>query len=372
MNFFKQIQLANYRNFENYSINLNKDCNVIIGKNGSGKTNILESISLFEKGRGFRKEKIKNLINNKSSNKLFKISSIFINNANEIDLKISNGIYEDKFIKKITINGSDTSESIKHFETLFSIICFLPEMERFFLNSPALRRNFLDKLIYGADRDYLKILNKYNKSILERNKILKQSNYDLDWIKQVEIDIVKLGIYIFKKRTEHLEILNSILLSLNQTYTKYYQIELQTFDNFVFNINSSFEEIQSSYLLKLMESRNYDSILGGCKIGPHKSDIFGINQSQKLNINQLSTGQQKTVVLLIIIAQCKYLLEILKRKPIILFDEVCSHLDEDNRSLLLKLIDSLNVQTLMTGTEKNLFSFLSTKASYCNISEQQK
>ena len=73
------------------------------------------------------------------------------------------------------------------------------------------------------------------------------------------------------------------------------------------------------------------------------------------------------MLILIIIAQCKYLIDKLNRKPIILFDEVCSHLDEYNRKLLLNLIDSLDVQTFMTGTEKNFFSFLSTKAKYYNI-----
>ena len=163
MNFFKRVRLVNYRNFDNYSINLNKNCNVIFGTNGSGKTNILESISLFERGRGFRKDKIENLINNKSTGKLFKISSTYINRDNEIDLVITNKIVENKFKKKLTINGSDSNESIKHFENLFSIICFLPEMERFFLSTPSVRRNFLDKLIYGVDRDYLTILNQYKK-----------------------------------------------------------------------------------------------------------------------------------------------------------------------------------------------------------------
>ena len=370
MNFFKQIQLANYRNFNNYFVNFNKGCNVIFGVNGSGKTNILESISLFERGRGFRKEKIINLINNKSADKMFKISSKYLNNGNEIDVEITNDIYENKFKKKLKVNGSDSNESIKYFEDLFSIICFLPEMERLFLSSPTVRRNFLDKLIYGVDRNYWGILNKYQKKVLERNKILKQHSYDQSWIEQVEIEIVNLGMNIFQKRIEHLNILNSTLSLLNPPGKKFYQIELQTIDNFILDFKSAYEGVQTLYLLELKKSRNIDSIVGGCKIGPHKTDIIGLNHSNKLNINQFSTGQQKTVVLLIIIAQCKYLLETLKRNPVILFDEVCSHLDKNNRSLLLDLINSLNVQTIMTGTEKNFFSFLSTKASYCNITSK--
>ena len=120
-------------------------------------------------------------------------------------------------------------------------------------------------------------------------------------------------------------------------------------------------------LLKLKNLRNYDAIVGGCKIGPHKSDINGIHLEKNLSLALCSTGQQKAIILLIIIAQCKYLINILNRKPVVLLDEVCSHLDKYNREILLELINSLDVQIFITGTEKNFFSFLSTKASYYTI-----
>ena len=99
------------------------------------------------------------------------------------------------------------------------------------------------------------------------------------------------------------------------------------------------------------------SVVGGCKIGPHKSDIVGHNIENNFNIKQFSTGQQKTVILLIILAQCKFLIHQVKRNPIILFDEVCSHLDNENRKLLLDIIEILNVQIFMTGTEETIFFF---------------
>ena len=83
--------------------------------------------------------------------------------------------------------------------------------------------------------------------------------------------------------------------------------------------------------------------------------------------DQLSTGQQKTIVLLLILAQCNYLVNECHLNPIILMDEVCSHLDELNRSVLLKLSEDFDLQIFMTGTEKNLFSFLSTNVNYYNI-----
>ena len=127
--------------------------------------------------------------------------------------------------------------------------------------------------------------------------------------------------------------------------------------------NLAFEK----YLKELKNSRKYDMIVGGCKIGPHKSDIEVIYSKNNLKASFCSTGEQKAIVILIIVAQCIYLINNLHRKPIVLFDEVCSHLDKQNRELILNLIDSLDVQTFMTGTEESLFSFLSSKASYYNI-----
>ena len=83
--------------------------------------------------------------------------------------------------------------------------------------------------------------------------------------------------------------------------------------------------------------------------------------------SQLSTGQQKSLVLILILAQCRHLINETNIRPIILMDEVCSHLDETNRLILLKIIEDFNLQTFMTGTEKNLFSFLSTNTNYYNI-----
>ena len=368
MSYFDIIKLENFRNFISFESNFTSSCNILIGKNGSGKTNLLESISLFEKGRGFRKDNLTNFVNTKSKKNSFKISSIFIDNNIKINLSLSNNIENNRFSKKLLVNNSASKDSVQHFENLFSLIYFLPEMERLFLTSPSIRRNFLDRLVYNHDKDYNKTLNSYKKSILERQKILSNYNFDTDWLKNLEKNIVNLGIEIYKKRITHLSVINKNLINLKKINNKNYRINLFFKDELINNNISQIDEISEIYLSKLIENRNLDSIIGGCKIGPHKTDILGKNIENNMNLNQFSTGQQKTIILLIILAQCQFLINEAKINPIILFDEVCSHLDEDNREILLDIIESLNVQTFMTGTEKNFFSFLSTKASYYNIS----
>ena len=367
MSFFEKIKLDNFRNFKEFSVNFNNKCNIIIGPNGSGKTNLLESISLFEKGRGFRKDLLKNMINNHNIEKMFVINSNFVSQKNTINLKLSCAINKNFFTKKLLVNGSNTKESIDYFVKLYSIIYFLPEMERLFLGSPSLRRNFIDRLIYGIDKSYLMLLNNYKKKILERNKILKKSNYDIEWINQVENNIADYGLKIYLTRINYINILNSEIASLQAINSDIQNFKLIIHDSFFNNKENEDLNFKSEYLLKLKKLRNYDSIVGGCKIGPHKSDIHGFNIEKKHSLFLCSTGQQKAVILLIIIAQSKYLINNLNRQPIILLDEVCSHLDKYNRKILLELVNSLDVQLFMTGTEKNFFSFLSTKASYYYI-----
>tara|TARA_B110000438_G_C15760126_1_gene626905 strand:+ start:381 stop:1475 length:1095 start_codon:yes stop_codon:yes gene_type:complete len=363
LGYFKNINFFNYRNFSSLNFNFKVGCNVLVGKNGSGKTNILEGISLFEKGRGFRKDKIKNLINFSNNKTNFNIYSIFT--EKKIDMKI-NVFNTEKNLKKITINESAENQSIKYFESLFSIIYFLPEMERMFVLPPSYRRNFLDRLIFSFSKDYNLTFNYYKKAINERYLLLKNQSNDEAWMNQVEDNIASNGINIYKKRIFHIQNINNYLNKIN--------IEKNFANNFFLKLKDDFLEAYSriyedkdQYLYQLKKNRSNDFYHSGCSIGPHRSDIYCIDKNNNFNSNQLSTGQQKTLVILIIISHCIFLINDLRLHPIILLDEICSHLDDSNRELLLYLTNELKVQTFMTGTDKSFFSFLSTNAHYCNI-----
>ena len=363
MIYLKNISLNNYRNFLNKSFSFENSCNVIVGDNGSGKTNILESISLFDKGRGFRKEKISNLINNQNKNGFFVIQSLLEHEKNDYRLKIFNS---ENNTKKLSINESSDKESTNHFQSLFSLIYFLPEMERLFLSSPSYRRNFLDRLIYTFFKQYNSVVNNYKKAINERQALLKKDYFDESWIEKLELDIVKFGSVIYDNRLDHIKKINKIIGNLTILENNFYNFYLKIYDVFLDNFSNIYKN-EDEYLSELKKNRKIDLYSGGCSVGPHRSDIIGFSKLDEFNINQFSTGQQKSIIILIIIAQCMFLIENYNIKPIILLDEVCSHLDNHNRELLLYLINDLNLQVFMTGTEKKYFSFLSTKAHYCNI-----
>ena len=133
-------------------MDFSSNCNVLYGKNGSGKTNILESISLFSKGRGIRKDKISNII--KKNCEKFIIKSDFRNKEITYNL-ISETQITKKIIKKILyVNNDKTRESLIKIYELVPFLCFLPETERLFISSPANRRNFIDQLILTYNNTY--------------------------------------------------------------------------------------------------------------------------------------------------------------------------------------------------------------------------
>ncbi len=360
MGYFKSIDLINFRNFENYSISFSKNCNVFFGKNGSGKTNILEGISLLSKGRGLRKDKFANII--KKNCEKFIIKSDFKSDEIIYNLIVETENTNNRFKKILTVNNDKSSESLDLIYHKTPFLYFLPETERLFQSSPSIRRGLIDQFIYSSQNKYNKLVNRYNKFIQERAKILINNN-DESWLNQLEKSISLDALQIYSLRENKLNVLIHNLNIYLRDFDLPFKIDTKLIDKFYTNNLRS-----EDYQMTLKKNRKIDALVGGCAIGPHKSDyMFCVNDNSF--VSQLSTGQQKTIILLMYLSQCKYLSEVKFKQPILLLDEVCSHLDDINRKVLLTLIETFKLQIFMTGTSENLFSFLSTNTNFCNITK---
>ncbi len=358
---FNKILLKDFRNFKNFNLDFNNNLNILYGINGSGKTNILESLSLFSKGRGFKNASFNELIKNKKNN--FFLNSEIEIELSKFDVKVFTQNNLNKWRKKISVNDDIHKESIDFLYNSFSLLFFLPEMERLFVSSPFYRRNFIDKLIFSYNKFYNKLVNKYKKNLTERSRVLQENSFDLNWINRVENNITEAGLKIYNLRKTQLKILNENLFLINKSNNFPFELKLEIEDPF-YNEDLNFE----NYMKNLVKFREYDKKKGGAKFGPHKSDIIAkINGD--ISASLMSTGQQKTIVLMILIAQCNYLVCYKSIKPILLLDEICSHLDSINRKILLDMINCYNIQFFFTGTDKDSFSFISTNATFYNITQ---
>ena len=212
MGYFSSIDLINFRNFENYSLNFSKNCNVFYGKNGSGKTNILEGISLLSKGRGLRKDKFANII--KKNCDKFIIKSDFKSEEITYNLIVETENINNKFKKKLSVNNDKSSDSLELINGKTPFLYFLPETERLFQSPPSIRRNLIDQFIYTSENKYNKLVNRYNKFIQERSKVLINNNNDDSWLKQLEMSISADGLQIYSLRENLLKVLiNAALIN---------------------------------------------------------------------------------------------------------------------------------------------------------------
>jgi len=360
--YFKNIKISNFRNFKDFNLDFSKKCNVFYGSNGCGKTNLLEAISIFSKGRGLRKDKIFNFI--KTNEEFFSNEANFIYENVEYELNAFSEVKNSRYQKKITLNGEISSEVNNKIQSLITFLIYIPENERLFIASPTTRRNLFDHFIFSYSPRYNSLLNVYKKNIIERNKILNNNVTDQSWLEKIEENIAESGMEIYEQRIKQSEIFERNLEHINEYLEIPFRVNIEINDSF-FKTKITTDDFKST----LKKNREMDKIIGGTKIGPHKSDtIFYIDQNYPAS--QLSTGQQKTLVLLLYFAQCNYLVNYCKKKPILLLDEINSHLDDFNIKLLLKIVEHFEIQVFMTGTKRDLFSFLSTNTNFYNISSK--
>ena len=366
MNYLSLLRFYNFRNLEDQEIELFKSINVFIGNNGSGKTNILESLSLLNQGKGFRKEILFN-IKKFNKNEPWIIFSKY-NNSKIDDIACS---YEEKesgsLSKNLIINGTKIKK-IKNVDNFPIILWFIPEMESLFNGSPSYRRNFFDRIVFSFDTHFLDLMNSYLKLIKERSFILQNSHQDKNWLNEIEHNIAKKGIEITTKRKKTLEIINETFKKISSENKQIHECKISLVGKIEDNIiNNSYEDSLNKYINILDELRKEDSFRGGCGIGPHKSDFDTVYLKNNVKASFSSTGQQKEIILSIILCQSYCLMNIYKKTPIILLDEICSHLDDNTRGIILNLIKWLKTQVLITGTDKSHFSFLSKNVRFFDV-----
>lgn len=355
-NYISEVMLNNFRNYSIKKIKFFKDFNVIIGNNGIGKTNLLEAISLFSNSRGLRNGKIEELTNIyknclTSSDVLFSLILNFQNN-NKI-LLIQN---ENKKIIKINDEIIKKSSILNNF---LQITFLIPQMDMFFNDSPSIRRKFLDKTAELLFIDHYENVKKYDFFIKERMKILTTQNINDNWLNIIEKKISILGVEIANIRNETIELLNKIFINHTKNFPTGEIKIIGEVEDLLKNNKSI--EVEDLYLKKLKENRLEDIKNKKTSFGIHKTDINVIHKIKNISANLCSTGEQKILLISLIIARCIFSKQICKGIPILLLDEICSHIDDNTKINLFKELKNLNIQVFLTGIKKEDFSYLTNK-----------
>lgn len=337
----KKLILENFRNHKNYELDFDQ-VTVLIGQNGIGKTNILESIMLLSFCRSFREDDKKSLIFNESD------YSRIIGD----DLELFLGRFP-RFVMVAKERG--IKRKLSEFIGILPSVIFSPETMSIITGSPGERRRFLDMMISQANKEYLENLIAYKKVRTQRNNLLQliargnAREEELDFWDQ---ELSKSGEAIIKTRKEAIEFFN---LEISELYQ---EISGQKNDKLEIVFVNNFE---GELLSKLRSNRGREIAFGGTLFGPHRDDlVFKLNNMDADKF--ASRGETKSAVLALKVCELKYLEH--KRKenkerykivtPLILLDDVFSEFDQNRRAHLSKLIT--NYQALITATEREHLS----------------
>ena len=375
----RSIHLENFRSYKKINLKIeNNKFIVLTGKNGTGKTNLLEAISFLSPGKGFKNCRLDEVINTNTN--LNQCSIFFViengNEKNEIGISFANESTGNRTQcrKIIYLNGKKLKKK-SDLPTLVSLIWLIPEMDIFFRTNSLFRRKFVDRCIFNLKPEYLDYLRIYEKNLKERNKILKDlseksffyiegKNIEKDlWLKKIEEILVNEGLKIFQERIKFSNDFNA--LSNNSMNFPKIQIFL-TGKIEKFLVSQDIDSVKKIYLQKLHKSRKIDSIKGSISYGPNKSDLKVIFLKKRLLAEKCSTGEQKIILISLIVQFCK-LMNNKKNFPILLLDEIVAHLDNKIRSSLFEELKTLKNQVWMSGTGISLFSSIIKDKKVVNL-----
>jgi DNA replication and repair protein RecF len=362
-----RLSLINFRNYRVLSIDLEPAMIVLTGENGAGKTNLLEAVSLLSPGRGLRRANYGEIANDGTQDG-FAIHAVVDGpqGACEIGTGTMGQPGGAEGGRRVRINGA-TAKSAEDMLEWMRVVWLTPAMDSLFTGPAGDRRRFLDRLVLAIDPAHGKRALDYEKAMRGRNRLLQEERPDAKWLDAIETEMAETGVAIAAARAELVKLLRAMIERLPAD---------SPFPKSDIAIAGPVEEtigqmaaVDSEERLKqaLRDGRPRDHAAGRTLEGPHRSDLIVHHRPKDMPAGLCSTGEQKALLVGLMLAHARLTGELAGMAPILLLDEIAAHLDRQRRAALFAILEDLNCQALMTGTEASLFSALEGKAQFLTV-----
>lgn len=311
----QSITLKNFRNHESYKLDFSKNPTLILGKNGWGKTSILEAIYIALQGKSFRSVD-KEILKRKAE--YYRIEVKFSNNEKVV-------VTYDGVNKKFLVKDKKYARLPKL--NKYPVVLFLPEDLHIVATSPTRKREYFDRVIGQIDTEYSSALSRYTKALKQRNELLKQEFLSRDMLFSWDVLLAKYGVSIRKKRQE-------ITTEFNRKLTAIYREIAKNDDEVEIRYDSYTGDVDESKYLRLLQmDYERDTLVGHTNFGVHKDD-FNFIFNGTIADGSASRGETRSMVLALKFIEAEMLVSVLHKEPIILLDDVFSELDEERQKNL--------------------------------------
>lgn len=360
------LSLHHFRNYAAARVEVSAKPVVLTGHNGAGKTNVLEAVSLLTPGRGLRRAKLGDIDSRGAVGLPWVVAANACGMQGEVKLgtgRDAESVEVDKRI--IKIDGrvcKGQAELARH----LAMIWLTPQMEQLFQEGASAGRKFLDRLVYSFDAEHASRINEYEYAMRERNKLLQNFRADGRWLDALEQTMAETGAAIAQARLSTVEHINQAIRASTLSFPKAYLCMRGAVEDL---LAEGMPAVQAEEVFKgaLSGARREDGAAGRTLSGVHRSAFEVIHIIKQMPAQNCSTGEQKALLLSIVLAQARAGAQWKGVVPVILLDEVVAHLDGTRRLELFEEICQIGAQTWMTGTDAALFAGLEGIAQYYQV-----
>ena len=346
------LTLSHFRSHQVARLSLDARPVAIHGPNGSGKTNLIEAISLLSAGRGLRRASAADMTRRPEALG-WKLSAEVTRDDQVIEVETWS---DAGAARQVRIDGKGASQL--DLAERIRVLWLIPAMDRLWIEGAEGRRRFLDRATLSLFPGHAGLSLGYEKAMRERNRLLKEQVRDAHWYRALERQMADSGTALHANRLATLQALTAA------------QEDAQTaFPAATLTLEAEFPDTADDLASALDESRVRDLAAGRTLIGPHRSDLSGVYAAKGVPAKDCSTGEQKALLLSLILSNARALMARIGVPPLLLLDEVAAHLDATRRAALYHEICGLGAQAWMTGTGLELFDDLGDRAQRLEVTD---
>ena len=358
------LRLTDFRNYETLSLTSDGRHVVLAGENGTGKTNLLEALSLLTPGRGFRRARLDEMARLGGDGGW----SVFARlDGPDGGVAVGTGAQattadDETRQRRVRIDGT-SARSADDLLDLCRVLWLTPAMDGLFTGPASDRRRFLDRLVLAVDPGHGARVAAYEKAMRGRNRLLEDDRLDLDWLAAIEEQMAELGVAVAAARVETVACLER-LIEATRADAPFPHAELALVGEIeaALALGGPSAEIEDVFRARLAENRRRDKAAGRTLDGPHRADLAVRHGPKAMPAQLSSTGEQKALLLGLVLAHARLVGETTGRAPLLLLDEIAAHLDPRRRAQLFDVLETLGSQCWMTGTDADAFAALGPRA----------
>lgn len=341
---------------------------VLTGPNGAGKTNLLEAISFLAPGRGLRRARLSEVERLQApAGSAWAVAAELDTPAGPVTIGTGRDTGEAGTERRLVrIDGRPVRSQVALAEHV-AMVWLTPQMDRLFLEGASGRRRFLDRLVFGFDPAHAGRLSRYEQALRERARLLREGRNDAAWLAALEDGMATSGVAVAAARRE---VVARLSRACRHTVGPFPQADLAvvgTLESWLADRPAL--EAEEGFRRQLAASRRQDAETGGAALGPHRSDLAVRHVAKDMPAALCSTGEQKALLIAIVLANARLMAAERGTPPLLLLDEVVAHLDAHRRSALFAEVLALGAQTWLTGTDEALFADLGGQARFYRVAD---